>query len=61
MVTGFMSKIIASTLTYPPQVMKSRLQQRGELRPVTLSCGRVEMQARDKYAGVLDCAMQIWR
>ena len=61
MTTGVMSKMVASTLTYPYQVIKSRLQQRGSLQEVTLSNGEVKMVPQAKYTGVVDCAQQIIR
>ena len=39
---GGVSKIVAASVTYPYQVVKSRLQQRGELTSY-------------RYSGVLDC------
>jgi solute carrier family 25 folate transporter 32 len=45
---GGVSKIIASSATYPYQVIKSRLQQRGT--------GGVY-----KYKGTLDCANKLWK
>ena len=45
-VLGAVAKIFAASVTYPPQVIKTRLQQRdGEL----------------KYKGVADCARKIWQ
>lgn len=46
---GGASKIIASTVTYPYQVIKSRIQQR------EASFGEV------RYSGMLDCIVKTWR
>lgn len=61
MTTGILSKVVASTLTYPYQVIKSRLQQRGVLRTVALDTGEVITVAEAKYKGLIDCAIQIQR
>lgn len=45
---GGVSKIIASTTTYPYQVIKSRLQQRGE-------------KGVYKYKGTIHCATSLWK
>jgi len=54
MITGAASKILASTVTYPYQVIRSRLQQRDS--GATASAG-----AGPKYTGTLDCALKIWK
>jgi solute carrier family 25 folate transporter 32 len=46
---GGASKIVASTATYPSQVIKSRLQQR-DGSPTT-----------KRYAGLVDCVLKISR
>lgn len=45
-VSGGLSKIIAATITYPYQVIKSRLQHRENL---------------NHYNGTIDCFLKIWR
>jgi len=49
-VIGGVSKVVASTITYPYQVIKSRLQQRAILN-----------QGPPKYSGMIDCIFKIWR
>lgn len=56
---GAISKIIASTSTYPIQVIKSRLQQRSQTAEINLS-GDVQIVKRH-YTGVVDCIRQIFR
>lgn len=56
---GAVSKIIASTVTYPLQVIKSRLQQR-DISTELSSTGKVQIVKRE-YAGVLDCVTRIWK
>lgn len=53
------SKIIASTATYPLQVIKSRLQQRCQTTELSVT-GEVKIVKR-KYAGVIDCVARIWK
>lgn len=54
---GASSKMIATTVTYPIQLVKSRLQQRSHVVELTIS-GEVEVVKR-KYHGVLDCTSKI--
>ena len=56
---GAVSKIIASTITYPIQVIKSRLQQRNQTAEISAT-GEVEIVTRE-YKGVIDCAGRIWK
>jgi len=56
---GAVSKIIASTATYPLQVIKSRLQQRSQAAELSAS-GEVKIVKRE-YAGVIDCVARIWK
>jgi len=56
---GAVSKIIASTVTYPLQVIKSRLQQRSQTAELT-AAGDVKIMKRE-YAGVIDCVTRIWQ
>jgi len=56
---GAVSKIIASTVTYPLQVVKSRLQQRSNAVEMTLT-GEVATVKRN-YRGVIDCVTKIWQ
>mmetsp|Transcript_36468 Transcript_36468/g.79401 ORF Transcript_36468/g.79401 Transcript_36468/m.79401 type:complete len:425 (+) Transcript_36468:98-1372(+) len=56
---GAASKIIASTFTYPLQVIKSRLQQRAEAVDISQE-GKITVKRRE-YRGVVDCVSRIWR
>lgn len=51
---GAVSKFVASTATYPLQVIKSRLQQRSQVVEMSDSTGEVVVSKRN-YAGVMDC------
>jgi solute carrier family 25 (mitochondrial folate transporter), member 32 len=50
---------IASTVTYPLQVIKSRLQQRAESLDIT-STGDLKIVKRD-YSGMFDTIARMWR
>jgi hypothetical protein len=50
---------IATTITYPLQVMKSRLQQRSQTAEMN-AIGEVEIVKR-QYKGVIDVATKIWK
>jgi len=54
---GAVSKIIASTTTYPLQVIKARLQQRSQVVELT-EAGEIQVSKRE-YAGVIDCVRRI--
>ena len=65
-----MSKIVASTVTYPYQVIKSRLQQGDTLTPRLASTStstshistNTAMSIRTPmYTGTIDCIRKIWR
>lgn len=56
---GAVSKIIASTVTYPIQVIKSRIQQRSQTAELT-SRGDVEIVERE-YRGVVSAFSKIYR
>ena len=55
---GAVSKFVASTATYPLQVIKSRLQQRSQVVEMSESTGEVVVSKRN-YAGVMDCVTKI--
>lgn len=58
MAMGVTSKLFASTLTYPYQVIKTRLQQRGVERIVSNSSSKMVVREQ-RYSGVVDCATSI--
>ena len=49
---------VASTTTYPLQVIKARLQQRSQVIEVSETTGEVIVSKRE-YSGVLDCTRRI--
>eukprot|EP00598_Pedospumella_elongata_P005683 CAMPEP_0184976868 /NCGR_PEP_ID=MMETSP1098-20130426/7732_1 /TAXON_ID=89044 /ORGANISM="Spumella elongata, Strain CCAP 955/1" /LENGTH=290 /DNA_ID=CAMNT_0027499807 /DNA_START=108 /DNA_END=980 /DNA_ORIENTATION=- len=51
---GGSSKIIASTITYPYQLVKSKLQQRDGVNASTQLTER-------RYTGTWDCVQKVWR
>lgn len=51
---GGSSKIIASTVTYPYQLVKSKLQQRDAVNAATQLTER-------RYTGTWDCVQKVWR
>ncbi len=55
---GAVSKIIATTTTYPLQVIKSRLQQRSQ-RTELSATGEIEIVQR-QYRGIMDSVKRIW-
>jgi len=59
LVMGAVSKIIASTTTYPLQVIKSRLQQRSQSLHIQQN-GKIEVINRDYYKGVVSTVKRIW-
>ena len=56
---GAIAKVVASTTTYPLQVVKSRMQQRSEFVEVD-SEGNVSVVKR-KYSGLLKTGRRIWQ
>ena len=53
-VIGGTSKIIASTVTYPYQLVKSKMQQRDAINAETQLVER-------RYTSTWDCAVKVWR
>ena len=49
---------VASTTTYPLQVIKARLQQRSQVIEISETTGEVIVSKRE-YSGVLDCIRRI--
>jgi len=49
---------VASTSTYPIQVIKSRLQQRSQALEI-LDTGKIQVVHRE-YSGILNCVKRIW-
>ena len=54
---GAMSKIVATTATYPIQLIKSRLQQRSQTTELS-SSGEIRIVKR-QYSGVIDCVKRV--
>ncbi|KAK2636287.1 hypothetical protein Ddye_031079 [Dipteronia dyeriana] len=49
-VTSLVAKILASVMTYPHEVIRSRLQEQGQIRTSEV-----------QYAGVVDCVKKVFR
>jgi len=60
LIMGAVSKFVASTTTYPLQVIKARLQQRSQVVELSETTGEIIVSKRE-YAGVSDCMGKIWR
>lgn len=58
LIMGAIAKIVASTTTYPLQVIKSRLQQRSQAVEIS-EVGEIQVSKRE-YNGVIDCIRRIW-
>lgn len=56
---GGISKVIATTITYPIQVIKSRLQQRSQSCEFSES-GELQLVHKE-YMGVRECVRQLWK
>lgn len=55
---GAFAKVVASTTTYPLQVVKARMQQRSEFLQLNID-GDINVVKR-KYAGLLETSRRIW-
>ena len=70
MIIGGLSKILASTITYPYQVIKSRIQQR-DLLPSSSSSSSSSSSVSSliinkndeiiRYNGTIDCIIKTWK
>lgn len=66
---GSTSKVVAATVTYPYQVIKSRMQQREFLEApkipkvsLGMNIGQINVsESTRRYNGMLDCILKIYR
>ena len=61
---GATSKVIASTVTYPIQVIKSRMQQRSQGLEIVMKDGvTTNLQSFEgrEYKSVVECVQRIWK
>ncbi len=62
---GSTSKIAAATITYPYQVIKSRMQQRetvlAEASPKSVLNSSFSIPGKPRYDGMIDCIFKIYR
>eukprot|EP00594_Rhizosolenia_setigera_P014796 CAMPEP_0178959224 /NCGR_PEP_ID=MMETSP0789-20121207/12149_1 /TAXON_ID=3005 /ORGANISM="Rhizosolenia setigera, Strain CCMP 1694" /LENGTH=378 /DNA_ID=CAMNT_0020642157 /DNA_START=17 /DNA_END=1153 /DNA_ORIENTATION=+ len=58
---GAVSKIVASTTTYPLQVIKSRIQQRQNQSTPSSSSSLKKVGEQDQYRGIISAVQRIFR